>query len=64
MTQAKLGATPHYRVLEEDGPDHAKIFKVGVYLGEKYLAEGKGSSKQIAEQLAAEEALKNFPKET
>ncbi|MEK7211120.1 MAG: ribonuclease III, partial [Patescibacteria group bacterium] len=30
--QDKLGVTPTYRVLSETGPDHAKIFKVGVFI--------------------------------
>lgn len=49
--------TPIYRVLDEVGPDHAKIFTVGVYLGEKKLAEGQGRSKQEAEEAAAKAAL-------
>lgn len=50
--------TPNYKVLEETGPDHAKRFKVGVFLNNKLIAEGEGVSKQEAEQSAAEQALK------
>ncbi len=50
--------TPSYKVLDEFGPDHDKIFIVGVYLEEELIAEGKGSSKQEAEQNAARHGLK------
>jgi ribonuclease-3 len=51
------GITPTYRVLEETGPDHNKKFLVGVFLGEENIAEGKGVSKQEAEQKAAKAGL-------
>lgn len=56
-SQEKFGVTPGYRVLKESGPDHDKIFEVGVYLGDKLAGLGSGSSKQEAEQKAAEDAL-------
>ncbi len=62
MAQAELNTTPHYRVLNEEGPDHDKIFKIGVYLSDKLYGSGEGSSKQIAQQAAAEEALNNYQK--
>lgn len=49
--------TPNYEVIEEMGPDHDKRFKVGVFLGNKIVAEGEGVSKQEAEQDAAQKAL-------
>lgn len=57
--QEKYGITPHYKVLKEEGPDHAKIFEVGLYLGDKLVATGRGSSKQEAQVCAAEEGIKN-----
>lgn len=51
------GVTPTYEVLKEWGPDHAKNFVVGVYIGEELVAEGEGSSKQEAQQDAAEKGL-------
>jgi ribonuclease-3 len=58
LAQEKLGSTPRYEVLEEDGPDHNKRFIVGVYVnGEKY-GKGEGSSKQQAAIKAADDALK------
>ncbi|MBU3942878.1 ribonuclease III [Patescibacteria group bacterium] len=56
--QEKVGITPTYRVLNEEGPDHNKSFTVGVYLVKELIAEGKGASKQEAEESAAETALK------
>ncbi len=56
--QSKLGLTPSYKVIEESGPDHAKTFKIGVYLGKDLVAEGQGSSKQEAQISAAENGLK------
>ncbi len=56
--QERVGITPSYEVLEENGPDHAKNFSVGVYLGEELIAQGEGSSKNEAQQQAAENALK------
>jgi ribonuclease-3 len=50
--------TPHYRVLKETGPDHAKDFEVGLYLIEQLVAKGKGSSKQEAQIDAAQNGLK------
>jgi ribonuclease III len=49
--------TPHYEVLKEWGPDHDKQFLVGVFLGEKKIAEGEGSSKQEAQRNAAKAGL-------
>ena len=56
--QERVGITPTYEVLKEWGPDHDKHFIVGVYLGKDLAAEGEGPSKQIAQQQAAEAALK------
>lgn len=55
--QERVGVTPTYRVLGEQGPDHAKEFKVGVFLGEEEIAFGLGTSKQEAQIAAAEKAL-------
>jgi len=55
--QERMGITPAYKVLKEWGPDHAKSFIVGVFLGEELVAEGEGSSKQEGENEAAKRAL-------
>jgi ribonuclease-3 len=56
--QEFVNVTPAYKVLSEAGPDHDKHFTVGIYFGKILIAEGKGKSKQEAEQKAAEMALK------
>lgn len=55
--QEKVGITPAYRVLSELGPDHAKVFTIGVYLGDELVASGTGASKQEGEEAAARSAL-------
>ncbi|MCC6934574.1 MAG: ribonuclease III [Candidatus Yanofskybacteria bacterium] len=57
--QERIGVTPTYQVMEEWGPDHARQFKIGVYLGRELAGEGQGQSKQDAQQAAAEDALSN-----
>jgi len=54
------GVTPTYEVLEEWGPDHAKQFKIGVFLNGNMSGVGEGESKQDAQQAAAEDALKKM----
>ena len=56
--QDKEGVTPSYEVLGESGPDHAKQFTVGVFLGEEMIAKGEGPSKQAAQEKAAKAAIK------
>ncbi len=56
-TQEELHVTPHYEVLSEEGPDHDKIFRVGVFVGEEKIAEGEGASKQEAQRTAAQNGL-------
>lgn len=58
LSQDKLKITPNYKVLEESGPDHAKHFVSGVFLGSELIAKGEGQSKQEAEEQAAENAIK------
>jgi len=56
--QEREGITPVYKVIKEWGPDHAKHFVIGIYIGKKLIAQGEGSAKQEAEEKAAKEALK------
>jgi len=58
--QANLKLTPFYKVLEERGPEHEKIFKIGVYFGRKLAGKGEGLSKQEAELEAAKNALQKI----
>lgn len=52
--------TPRYVVLNEVGPDHDKVFTLGVYAGNRLVSEGTGPSKQAAQQEAAKAALKVY----
>ena len=56
-SQEKIGITPSYKVISSYGPDHAKKFKVGVYLDKELIATGEGTSKQEAQVNAASSAL-------
>ena len=53
------GITPHYKVISEEGPDHNKVFEVGLYLADNLVAIGRGSSKQEAQVEAASQGLAN-----
>lgn len=62
VSQRVDGHTPVYKVLGEEGPDHDKIFTLGVYVGDKLMGKGSGSSKQNAQQEAAKAALAAYEK--
>jgi len=51
-----------YKVVEEKGPAHAKVFTMGVFVEDKKLGTGVGKSKQEAEENAAESALEKIDK--
>ena len=55
--QARFNITPHYRVIDSEGPDHARIFTVRAMIAEEIWGEGRGRSKQVAAQAAAAEAM-------
>ncbi|KKW03616.1 MAG: Ribonuclease 3 [Candidatus Saccharibacteria bacterium GW2011_GWC2_48_9] len=60
VSQRVDNQTPVYRVLEEVGPDHDKVFTLGVFVGDKLMGKGTGPSKQNAQQVAAKAALKAY----
>ena len=60
LMQELRGQTPLYRVLKEIGPDHNKVFTVGVYVKGELLGKGEGASKNKAQQAAAKGALEAF----
>ncbi len=62
MAQSMDSATPDYRTLSEEGPDHDKTFVVGVYIDNQLRGQGNGASKQDAQVAAALEALKSYKK--
>jgi ribonuclease-3 len=55
--QERTGITPHYVTVSAIGPDHDRVFTCAVHIGSEKVAEGKGSSKQRAEQDAAREGI-------
>lgn len=56
-SQEEYSATPIYEMLSHSGPDHDKRFVSGVFIKSELIAKGEGSSKQEAEQQAAEKGL-------
>ncbi len=57
VSQEIAGITPSYKVLKEEGPDHAKKFTIGLFLEEELVSVGEGFSKQEAQTDAAEKGL-------
>ena len=57
IVQEQDGTTPHYKLEQTTGPDHDRIFTVGLYVGNKKVATGTGTSKREAEMNAAAQAL-------
>lgn len=62
LSQKIDGATPVYKVLEEVGPDHDKVFTLGAFVGDKLIGKGIGPSKQVAQQQAARNAIDAYQK--
>lgn len=62
VVQDKLRFSPVYKVIKSEGPDHAKIFTIGVYVRGKLFGQGSGRSKQEAEEAAAKTALAKWVK--
>lgn len=58
QAQDKVGITPTYKVLHEEGPDHNKTFTVAVLVGSEQVAVGQGTSKQAAQVDAAHQAIR------
>jgi len=63
MAQAKYKVTPVYEVVDEKGPDHDKEFTVVVKINSNVIGEGKGSSKQRAEEDAATKGIEYIKKD-
>ena len=57
LAQEHTNLTPTYTTLSQEGPDHDRIFTVGVFLGKEKAGEGRGRAKQEAEQEAALKAI-------
>ncbi len=63
IVQSKVSFTPVYKVITEVGPDHDKVFTVGIYVDGTLQGTGTGPSKQAAQVAAAAEALKKYEDE-
>jgi ribonuclease III len=59
-TQANTDFIPDYKVINQEGPEHNKLFTVEVSINARALGIGKGRTKKTAEQEAASNALKNL----
>jgi ribonuclease-3 len=59
-SQGNNFGVPRYRVINEEGPDHDKLFIIEVSIKDEALGIGKGNSKKSAEQIAAKNALKKI----
>jgi len=57
IIQRRYKKTPIYKVLEEKGPEHKRIFKIAVLFNDKLLGVGVAPSKKEAEEEAAKQAL-------
>ena len=62
ILQENMTGNVSYELIDEQGPDHNKIFEVEARIGGKAWGRGKGSSKKSAEQQAAYEAILNLRK--
>jgi len=51
---------PQYKIIKEEGPDHCKIFTMGIYLKGNLMGQGKASSKKKAEQIASKKMYTHF----
>ena len=51
---------PRYRIASAEGPEHAKVFRVEVRIGDNHSAAGEGSSKKLASQRAARALLERL----
>lgn len=57
VSQRDMGGTPRYQVLDEQGPDHARSFKIAVVINGQRYPSAWGQNKKIAESRAAQNAL-------
>lgn len=57
LSQDICGITPSYKLIKEEGPDHAKKFTIGLFLEEELVSVGEGASKQEAQINAAEKGI-------
>lgn len=59
-TQRRTGGRPDYRIREETGPDHEKLFTVEVWVDGEPIGVGQGLSRRVAETAAAAAAIEHL----
>jgi dsRNA-specific ribonuclease len=64
ITQNRFRVVPKYSIIREFGPDHDKVFQVGLAVGDIVSTAGLGRNKKEAEQRAAKKALEAIEKLT
>jgi ribonuclease-3 len=64
LSYARTGRAPHYRLVSDDGPAHAREYVVEAMVGGEALGRGTGRSRREAETEAAREAIMAMDKET
>lgn len=62
LVQERRLLPPVYKILTSEGPDHAKVFTVGVFINDRLEAKAEGRSKSEAEKQAATKALAKWIK--
>lgn len=60
LLSARGFSMPEYRLVEESGPPHDRLFRFQILLDGRCVGEGQGKSKKIAQQAAAAETLSNI----
>ncbi len=60
LSQSRYQSPPHYRLVQAEGPDHARSFTIEVVVNGEVHGTGSGRSKQDAEKEAASEALRSL----
>ena len=60
LVQRHPGQAVSYRLIDEAGPDHARVFVMEVSVGGKPVGLGRGRSKKEAEQMSAKAALEKL----
>jgi ribonuclease-3 len=64
LSYARTGRAPHYRLVSDEGPAHAREYVVEAIVGGDPLGQGKGRSRREAETEAAREAITALERET
>lgn len=64
LSYARTGRAPHYRLVSDEGPAHARQYVVEALVGGEPLGQGTGRSRREAETEAAREAIQALERST